>query len=155
MKQKSFIILVVTVVILGGIIGGAFVGGIAIGKSQGQDEINQDTQSRLGEFASRFGKGELQKEMPQPGSQFPGSLLGKRGTMGTVEKIEGNVVTITTMQGATIRVLISDSTAIQKMAEGELADISPGASVTVSGEQQEDGSIKATSVFMTPELQTE
>ena len=156
MKQKGFIILVITIVVIGGVIGGAFAGGIAIGKSQGQEAVDEDMQSRLEQFASRFGQGGgAQEGMPQQGSQLPGGFAGRGGTMGTVEKIEGNVVTITTMRGATIRVLISDSTAIQKMAEGELADVLPGASVTVSGEQQEDGSIKATSIFMTPELRTE
>ena len=64
-----------------------------------------------------------------------------------MEKIEGSVLTISTIQG-TIQILINDSTTIQKMDEGSLDDISPGDSITVSGEQQEDGSIKATNVFL-------
>jgi len=49
-----------------------------------------------------------------------------------------------------VGILIVDDTTIQKMGEGSLGDISPGQSITVSGERQEDGSIEATGIFVTP-----
>ncbi len=69
--------------------------------------------------------------------------------MGVVEKVEGNVVTITTREGS-ISILIGDSTSIQKTGEGSLDDLSPGKNITVSGEQNEDGSINATDIIIMP-----
>jgi hypothetical protein len=80
-----------------------------------------------------------------------GGLAGRGGTVGAVEKVEGNVVTLNTPQGA-VRVMVDGSTSIQKMGAGSLGDISAGESITVSGERQADGSIQATSIFITPVL---
>ena len=148
MKQKSFVFLLIAVVVLGGALGGAFAGGMAVGKSQGKEEASQDLQ---GELASRFGQRPAQSDAAQTG-MFGG--LGRQGTVGTVEEIEGNVLTVNTMMGTTVRVLIADDTLIQKTGEGTLDDVSPGSQVTVSGEEQDDGSIKAASVFITPDFAT-
>jgi hypothetical protein len=40
------------------------------------------------------------------------------------------------------------------MTTGQLSDIIIGVSITVSGEIQQDGSIKATSISITPDLTT-
>jgi len=74
--------------------------------------------------------------------------------VGAVEKVEGNVVTLNTPQGA-VRVMVDGSTSIQKMAAGSLGDISAGESITVSGERQADGSIQATSILITPALRSQ
>jgi len=146
--------LLVAVVVLGGVIGGAFAGGMAIGKSQGREEADQEWQNRLGQFPSRFGEEGAQPGTADPGFQFPGGFLGRGGTVGEVEKIEDNVLTLSTLEG-TIQVLTSDSTTIQKMGEGVLADILPGDRITVSGERNEDGSIEATNIFITLSSGTE
>ena len=152
MKRNAFIMLLAAVVVLGGVIGGAFAGGMVIGKNQGREEADQDLQNRLAQMTSRFGQGGTQQGTPEPGSEQPGGmggLLGKGGTVGTVEKVEGNVITLNTREGA-VHVLIADDTSIQKMGEGTLSDISPGENITVSGERKEDGSIEATNIFITP-----
>jgi len=154
LKRKTFIILLAAVVVLGGIIGGAFAGGMAIGKSQGREEADQEWQNQFSQLPSRFGEEDAQPGTTDPGVQFPGGLLGRGGTVGEVEKVEGNVLTLSTLEG-TIQVLISDSTTIQKMEEGVLDNILPGDSITVSGERNEDGSIEATNIFITPSLGTE
>ena len=168
MKQNAFVIWLGVVVALGGVLGGAFVGGMAIGKSQGKQEANQQMQGQLSQFAAgsrqratqqgtpqaQEGTPQAQQGTPQPGLSFPGGLgglAGRGGTVGTVEKVEGNVVTLNTPQGA-VRVIVDDSTSIQKMGEGSLGDISAGESITVSGERAEDGSMKATGIFITPGL---
>jgi len=148
LKRKTFIILLAAVFVLGGVIGGAFAGGMAIGKSQGREEADQEWQNR---FSGEEG---AQPGTTDPGFQFPGGLLGRGGTVGEVEKIEGNVLTLSTLEG-TIQVMISDSTTIQKVEEGVLDNILPGDSITVSGERNEGGSIEATNIFITPSLGTE
>lgn len=69
--------------------------------------------------------------------------------MGTVEKIEGGVITVKTLTGS-ISVITSSSTTVQKMGSGNLTDIKTGDSITISGESKADGSIQATSIFITP-----
>lgn len=167
MKGKAFVALLTAVVVLGGVIGGAFAGGMAIGKGQGREEANQELQGRLSQLTPGFGQRGIpqatqeetsqegaQQETPQPGSSLPGGfggLMGRGGTVGTVEKVEGNIITVNTPQGS-VSVLVADDTPIQKMGEGTIADISPGENITVSGEQKEDGSIQATNIFITPSL---
>ena len=153
MKQKPFLTLLVSIIVIGGLIGGAFAGGIAIGKNQAE-ETSLDLKSQ---FATRFGdKGIVKEGTTQQNSLLPGGLggfMGKQGTIGTVESIEGNIVTVETMTG-TIEVTVAGDTAIQKMDEGSIEDVSPGDTITVTGESGEDGSIEAVSIFITPFVKT-
>lgn len=146
MKRKTLFVLLAVVIVVGGAIGGAFAGGIAIGKSQGKEEADQELQSQLESLQSRFEERGIPEGTSRPGF---GGLPGRGGTLGTVDKVEGNILTLNTTEGI-VRVLIVDDTTIQKMGEGSLSDISPGQSITVSGERQEDGSIEATGIFVTP-----
>ena len=143
MKPKSFVTLLAAAVILGSIIGGALAGGIAIGKDQGKQASSQELLSQLSQSTSTTGQGNVQL----PGN-FTGIPSGIGATMGTVEKVEGNVVTLNTRTG-TVLVNIGTSTSIQKTVEGSLADISIGKSIAVSGDKNEDGSIDAKSISIT------
>jgi hypothetical protein len=125
MKPKSFVTMLIVAVILGSAIGGALAGGVAIGKSQGSQTSST---TGLGNF--------------QTSGNNTGILSGIGGTVGTVEKVEGSVITLKTTTG-TVLVDIGNSTSIQKMAEGSLADISPGETITVTGNNNADGSINA------------
>lgn len=150
--MKHFIILLVVAVLVGGVIGGAFIGGIAIGKDQGREEITQEMQDRTSQFASRFGQNDTtdqRTDMTPPTGA--GILFGRGGTMGTVEKIEDGVITITTANGS-VKIFTSSSTTLQKMDGGSLNDIKIGDNITISGESQDDGSIQATSIFITPKI---
>ena len=151
MRRNAFVTLVVVAVVLGGVIGGAFAGGMAIGKDQGREEAEEDLQSQLSQVTSRLGQGGVQQDSPL--AEGFGGVLGSRGTVGVVEQVEDNVITLNTREG-TVLVLTSDSTSIQKMGEGSLDDILPGENITVSGERKEDGSIEATNIFITPSLRT-
>ena len=155
MKQKPFITLLVTIIVLGGIISGAFAGGIAVGKNQAEEEASQDLQSQ---FATRFGNRDTIQDGTTPQNPlFPGGMggfMGRQGTIGTVEDIDDNVITLETMTGV-IEVTVADDTSIQKMGEGSIEDISPGDTITVTGESEDDGSIEAASIFVTPFMGTE
>lgn len=69
----------------------------------------------------------------------------QNATFGTVEKVDGNTITVTTQQGST-KVNLSQDTNIMAMQKASPSDIKAGARVTVTGDKQSDGSIKATSV---------
>ncbi|HEX9897044.1 MAG TPA: hypothetical protein VGA85_05235 [Dehalococcoidales bacterium] len=146
--MKRFIMLLVAAVLLGGVIGGTLIGGIAIGKSQGREEITQEMQDRTSQFTSRFGQDGTTE---QPTGMTPpagaGMFVGRGGTIGTVGKIEGGIITLTTPTGS-VSVITSSSTTVQKMDSGSITDIKIGDSISVSGESQDDGSIQATSIFI-------
>ena len=69
---------------------------------------------------------------------------------GTIERVEGNFVTLNTPQGP-LKVTIGEDTAIQMFAEGTLSDLLMGARITVTGELGEDGTVVATSILLVPE----
>ena len=77
MKQKSFITLLIVIVVIGGVIGGVFAGGIVIGKNQGQEAVDEDMQSQFEQFASRTGRGNYKKRCPIPVLSFPEVSLVK------------------------------------------------------------------------------
>ncbi len=69
---------------------------------------------------------------------------------GTIEAVEGDVVRVSTPQGA-LEVKIGVETDIQGIAELALEDLEEGRSVTVTGQRDEGGAMTATSVFVLPE----
>ena len=144
MKPKSFVSLLIVAVILGSAIGGALAGGVAIGKSQGKSEARQTLVSQIGQSSSTTGLGSY----PFSGNST-GISSGIGATVGTVEKVEGSVITLKTTTGTVVTVNIGNSTSIQKMAAGSLADISTGEVITVSGNKSADGSIEARRITIT------
>ena len=147
MKTKSFVILILVIILVVGAIGGAFIGGQALGKSQSRTEANQALGSRFGQLPDGW-QGTPPEDFTSPGGM--GGTFTRGGTSGTVEEIEGNVLTLDALDGTKVRVVISDNTTIQKMAQGTTSDISAGSTITVTGQKNTDGSIQATSIFITP-----
>ncbi|MBI2164871.1 MAG: hypothetical protein HYU29_00480 [Chloroflexi bacterium] len=159
MVTKGFVALLVAVLVLGGGLGGAFAGGIALGKSQGEKEARSAQPARSTPVSGQQSQGQMsQEQLQQMRQQFQGQLgqggdqglMGRGGLTGTVEKIEGNVVTINTAQGP-LRATISADTAIQMMSTGTARDLKMGLTVTVVGQRGEDGTVTARSVLITPE----
>ena len=159
MNTKAFMLLLVGVLVLGSSIGGAFAGGVAVGKSQeaeaapsslpaqlpagsGQQFTDQFSQEQLDQFRQQFQGG--------GGGGGRGGFGGRGGLSGTIESIEGNILTINTLQGP-LQTTIGEDTVIQQFAQGTLADLQTGTRVTVTGERGEDGTVAASSILLTPE----
>ena len=81
---------------------------------------------------------------------FGGGAPGGGGVFGTIEAVEGNVIRLSTPQGA-LEVMVAGETDIQGFAELSLEDLEAGATVTVTGQRDESGGMSATSVFVLPE----
>jgi hypothetical protein len=81
------------------------------------------------------------RERPEGFEGFPGG----GGASGTVEKIEGNELTLATNEG-TATVMVGDETSVQTACEGSLTDITVGDFITVSGKSKDDGSVEATAI---------
>lgn len=143
MKRSGFLVSIIVAVILGSAIGGALAGGVAIGKSQGRQEARQALLGQFSQSSSTTGEGNGQSQ-----GNNTRIISGIGVTVGTVEKVEGSVITLKTTTG-TVLVNIGNSTSIQKMTEGSLADISAGENIAVSGNNNSDGSIEARSITIT------
>ena len=160
MNTKAFMLLLVGVLLLGGSIGGAFAGGMVLGKSQGEEAAGSSLPAQPGSGLRQEFQGQLsQEQLDQFRQQFQGQVgqdaggLGfadRGGLTGTIEKIEGSTLTVNTAQGP-LQATIGASTAIQRFAEGTLEDLLAGVQVTVTGQRGEDGTVEATSILITPE----
>ena len=162
MKNSPFFSLLIVAVVAGGILGGAFVGGVAMGKTQGSTDTasvaatprptTQSSQSNAsGSQASQQPQSTQSSTQQQARQQFGQGGQGAGGTtVGTVSKVDGNVVTLTTAQGTTVNVQLSPDTTIEKTVTGSAADLKDGVSVTVSGQRGADGAVTASSITVLP-----
>jgi len=177
MNTKAFVLLLVGVLLLGGSIGGAFAGGIALGKSQGEDvaegdlavestlslgqqpsgqqTLGQAGQEQMAELRERIRSGQISEEdMAQMREQFLGPVgqdfAMRGGLTGAIEEIEGGTITVNTSQGP-LQAIVGEDTTIQKFAEVTLSDLLEGMQVTVIGQPGEDGAVEAVSIVVIPE----
>lgn len=186
MTSRSFTLLIGVIVALGVSIGGAFVGGIALGKSQEAEAAQNGPLARptssLGGPSSEQSDGaslDLLRQRIQSGDATPEELAqlrqgfqsgqgfggqgfrsgqgfggqrfsGQGGLSGTIEKIEGNTITVNTPQGP-LQAAVEADTIIQIFAVGTLADLLEGVRVTVFGQRGEDGAVQARSILLVPE----
>ncbi len=182
MTGRSFTLLIGVVVALGISIGGAFVGGIALGKSQdaeaaqatlevpatsggfqrpdGADAASLDrlrqriqsgdaTPEELAQLRQQFqGQGQFGGGGFGGGGRLGGGDFG-RGLTGTIDALDGNVITVDTPQGP-LQATVTDETAIQLFSQGSLADLLEGLRVTVIGQRQ-DGAVEASAILLLPE----
>ena len=180
MTGRSFTLLIGVVVALGISIGGAFVGGIALGKSQDAEAAQAPSEApapsggfqqsdggadaaSLDLLRQRIRSGdatpeelaELRQQLQGQfgGGGFGGGRLGGgdlgQGLTGTIEAVDGNVITVDTPQGP-LQATVTDETAIQLFSEGSLADLLEGLRVTVIGQRQ-DGAVEASAILLLPE----
>lgn len=165
--NQSFLILLVTVVILGAALGGSFVGGVVYGRSQA---ATADTlpPGLNGSFA---GGGADPIDVPAgappvPGDSFaapPGAAGpfpegqppefggGRGGLTGTIASIDGSALSLTTPQGDTL-VTLNDETALTQITPADRAELTAGAAVRITGRPNADGSIfQARAILIIPE----
>lgn len=84
------------------------------------------------------------------GAQGGGFGGGGGALTGTIEGLEGNVITVNTDQGP-LRAVIDDETVIQRLAVIGSDDLLDGLQVTVVGTRNDAGEVEATSIFVVPE----
>ena len=170
MNAKSFTLLLAAFLALGGGLGGAFVGGIALGKNQegasaqtnvpAQQSAVQSDAPSPDQLRQQIQSGELsQEEAAQLRQQFQNQdglgaarqgFAAGDGLTGTIEKIEGNMVTVNTPQGS-LQATIESDTIIQRTIEVTLEDLVEGMRLTVIGERGEDGTVEARTILVIPE----
>ncbi len=107
---------------------GAFYGGM---RFQGM----RSSGTRANFFANRGGA---------DGANFGGGG-GRRGNMGQIKSIEGNVIIVSTQQER-LQVTVTDATKYQKLVDGKLDDLQVGANIIVRGESDANGVVNAVSI---------
>ena len=141
MQTKKFVTIVVAVIVLAGLVGGALFGGISIGKNQS---------SNTAQFPG--GTGQFPGGMNPGGISFnTSSSFGMGdGTMGTVSDISGNVITLRTFNGSVVKIYTNSSTRIEEMTTTtlNLSDITGGENISVTGRRSQSGSVNATSIII-------
>jgi FtsP/CotA-like multicopper oxidase with cupredoxin domain len=142
--MNKVVIGIIAAVVLVAVGGGAFYAGTKVGENR----VMQDPAAFFQQMATRqggqfpgFGRGAMQN---QTGTEQRGGLVAG-GTFGTIQKIEGNTITLTT-DGESLRVITSDTTFIQKMMDVGTEDLEVGENVIVTGSENDDGSITARSI---------
>lgn len=134
--MKKTVIIIVALLVLVAVVAGSFWAGMSFGQARAN-------QARAERFRGPGGQGPVLFGTPQPGQGGPGRMGG--GLMGTVERIEGNTLIVTTQEGS-IRVQTTDTTLIEKYTAVTIGDLKAGERVMVSGTKQEDGSYTARSI---------
>ena len=176
--MKGFAILLAGVLVFGLALGGAFVAGTIVGGGDeaetetaaaipappSADRAGETAASFSDQLAERIRSGELTpQDIAQLRQQVAGAAGGAAGgapqggglpagggLQGTIESIEGNVVTLNTNQG-TIRVTVPSDATVQVTKTGGIADLSSGMTVAVTGARSDDGSFTAQNVIGLPE----
>jgi hypothetical protein len=70
---------------------------------------------------------------------------------GTVEAVDGSVLSMKSRDGSELKVKLPDNTAVRDVVKYSLADIKPGNFIGVTGMPQPDGSQKAVEIHVFPE----
>lgn len=147
--MKRGVIALVAVLLLAAVGGGAFYYGTKVGEKR----VLQNPQLLFQRMAAGQEGGQFQRQFqgqipgpsgtPQPGQRGIQALGG--GVAGTIERIEGTTLVISTDEGS-VRVQTSDTTLIEKMMSVDVTDLQIGERVMVSGSKNEDGSYTARSI---------
>lgn len=156
MSTKAFLVMLIGILLLGGAVGGAFVGGMALGESRAEaSEETNDSFQLPGGFQDQLTQEQIdqmkQRFTDQDGQTTDGGeVAGRTGLTGVVQQLDGDTLTINTPKGP-LQVDISEDTTIQKTVEGAPGDLQENVNVTVMGQRNEDGTIEASSVVIVPE----
>lgn len=165
--NKSFLLLLGAVIILGAALGGSFVGGVVYGRSQAANAGLMPPEIAGGFAGGRPSVGVPEGAMPGPGGVgfvappgveggFPGVGLGnggggRGGLTGILAAVEGNNLSLTTPQGNTLVTLTEDTT-ISRLAPAARAELAAGATVRLVGRPNADGGIfQARAIVIIPE----
>jgi hypothetical protein len=70
---------------------------------------------------------------------------------GTVEAIDGSVLTLKSRDGSDLKVNLPDNVGVRDVVKYDLAEIKPGSFIGVTGMPQPDGSQKAVEIHVFPE----
>jgi len=130
--NKNVVILILSVAVAGGL---GFAGGMKYQESK-------KTPLRAGGMAFQADRGQFQRG---PGNGF-------RPVSGEIISSDDKSITVKLVDGSSKIVIVSESTVINKSAEGTRADLKTGERVMVFGTENTDGSVTAQNIQLNPVL---
>jgi hypothetical protein len=147
----------VALAILTGLLGG-FYGGYRVGNGRATSAATpspaaQAAQALLGRQAAGLPGGQGAGAQQQAPCPSPGAApaAGPALVTGTITKVAGTTVTVhDTRCNTDVAVTLDASAQIRKTVSGQAADIQENQIVSVQGQRQGDGSLRARSVTLVP-----
>jgi len=76
--------------------------------------------------------------------------FGAAGTTGTVSYIQGTTLYVTAASGSVVKVRVLKGVPVSRTVESKVSGIRPGESVVIQGSKAGSGTVKATSVTVSP-----
>ncbi|MFY9231517.1 MAG: hypothetical protein WAO50_06340 [Candidatus Nanopelagicales bacterium] len=104
------------------------------------------TQKQVSSFSERSDRSEVASDPADATGGQPPAFPGGDATVGTVESLSANSLTIVTRDGRTVEVTVSAETPVTSSVEVPLSELPVGASVIVRGPTADDGSVIAESI---------
>ena len=104
------------------------------------------TQKQVSSFSERSDRSEVASDPAEATGGQPPAFPGGDATVGTVESLSANSLTIVTRDGRTVEVTVSAETPVTSSVEVPLSELPVGASVIVRGPTADDGSVIAESI---------
>jgi uncharacterized protein YneF (UPF0154 family) len=141
--KKNLILILIVLIIVGA---GGFFGGMKYGQSQALKNLTPEKMREI------FQQGGGQLFTQNRGQR---QRTGQNFVLGQVISKDEKSLTIKLADGSTKIVFFSQSTQISKATEGSIEDIEIGKEVSVSGTQNEDGSLTAKTIQISPKLPRE
>jgi len=148
--MKKLLLIIIAIIIVGG---GAFYGGMKYGqnKSPLSDFSRQNFQDLSPEQRQQLFQGNVGGNLQKGVGKEAGSGFLK----GEVINKDEQSLTLKIVDGSSMIIFFSGSTEISKIAEGSINDIEVGKQITVTGEQNSDGSYTAEAIQLSPYYPTQ
>jgi len=138
--SKSTIIISIFALAIG-FIGGFFFSKNKVPSFPGGDMIGGQPQMSGGQVG-RVNSGDKKQNSNSSITQ----TSNLKQTMGEIISADDSSITITTPDGGSKIILVSDSTIINKAAQGSKTDLTTGSKVSITGDSNTDGSITSKSI---------
>ena len=148
MLKTPVAILIAVVTLLGG-----FYGGYRLGNGAQASAASPSGSSSSGSRGSNFAGSGLAAlcAAPSPGASAAGAGRGGRGTAGTISFLGSGTMTVhNTACNTDVKVTFDSTVIVRKTVVGGVSDLQENQNVTITGQRQPDGSIKATSITLVP-----
>ncbi len=160
MNTKTFMLLLIGVLVIGGALGGVVIAATALGGSDDPEPAQAILAAPSGSSSSQQSSQQASQQQAEPTSQPSNSQFapdagsplfnGGSNLIGSVEKIDGDSLTISTSDGSVLARLGNEAI-VQMFADVSAENLAIGTQVTVNGERGEDGLMVASSIVVIPE----
>lgn len=135
-------------------LGVGFVGGFFVGKNR-TPSFGRDIKNMPSQMGGGNRQGQVRGAVTNNKNGSVSQTSNLKQTIGQITKIDDSSITIKTPDGGSKIILISNSTVINKAAQGSKTDLITGSNISIIGDSNTDGSITGKTININSEIQTE